>query len=132
MSSVLLKKGKAKPFWSGHPLVHSGAVDRIEGSPAAGDLVTVTDTASRVIGVGVFNPHSQYRVRILALAAEKADVRSAPVIVARRIADAVAFRASLGLPSSDTTVFRLLNSEGDRCSGLTIDQIGSTDRKSVV
>ncbi len=126
MFSVKLKKGKAKPFWSGHPLVYSGAIERIEGAPEAGALVAVTDNAGREIGMGVFNPHSQYRVRILALAAEKAGARTVPEILARRLKDAASARSTLGLPSDETTVFRLLNSEGDRCSGLTIDHVGGT------
>jgi hypothetical protein len=34
------------------------------------------------------------------------------------------YRSSLGLPSSSTTAYRLVNSEGDRLSGLTVDVLG--------
>ena len=33
-----------------------------------------------------------------------------------RIEEAVELRRSMGLPSTDTTAFRLINSEGDRCN----------------
>ena len=45
-------------------------------------------------------------------------------LLAARVAQAVALRRTLGLPSPDTTVFRLVNSEGDRLSGLIVDVLG--------
>ncbi|XP_020409090.1 uncharacterized isoform X3 [Zea mays] len=38
-----------------------------------------------------------------------------------RISSAVGLRHSLGLPSADTNAYRLINSEGDRLSGLIVD-----------
>jgi len=48
-----------------------------------------------------------------------------PQLLDRRIRQAVQLRADLGLPSADTTVYRLINSEGDRLSGLIVDVLGS-------
>ena len=64
-----MKAGKARLFSrGGHPLVFSGAVDRIVGRPApvAGDAVLVTDGSDAPIAWGLFNPDSMYRVRCLA------------------------------------------------------------------
>ena len=44
-----------------------------------------------------------------------------PALLDHRIAMAVALRADLQLPRLDTNVYRLINSEGDRLSGLTVD-----------
>lgn len=120
-ATVYVARGRAKPFWCGHPLVYSGAVARVEGAPQAGDWVRVCDCEGREIGIGVFNPHSDYRVRLLCWAAEGAQDADVAALIARRVRAARAVRAGLGLPSEDCSVYRLLNSEGDRCSGLTVD-----------
>ncbi len=119
--AIVLHRHKAKPFWCGHPLVFSGAVAREEGAPQCGQLVTVLDHDGRAIGIGAYNPHSQYRVRLLAWAGEKTADETLGALIMRRIRDARAVRAALALPSAHTSAYRLLNSEGDRCSGLTVD-----------
>lgn len=63
---VVLKRGKARLFREGQqPMVFSGAVDRVVGrpAPAAGDPVLLADGADTVIGWGIFNPHSMFRLR---------------------------------------------------------------------
>jgi hypothetical protein len=35
-AKVILKRGRARPLWFGHPWVYANAVDRVEGSGAAG------------------------------------------------------------------------------------------------
>ena len=62
---VVLKRNKAAVFRHGHPMVYSGAVDRVVGKPQpkAGDCVLVTDGTETPIAWGVFNPTSMFRVR---------------------------------------------------------------------
>ena len=43
MNQVILKKGRAKPILRRHPWIFSGAVARVTGDPADGDLVQVRD-----------------------------------------------------------------------------------------
>lgn len=64
---VVLKQGKARLFQGGSPIVYSGAIDRVLGSPppAVGDVVVLADARERPLGWGVFNPHSMFRVRIM-------------------------------------------------------------------
>jgi 23S rRNA (cytosine1962-C5)-methyltransferase len=121
---VTLKPGKAKPFWCGHPLVFSGAVQSVDAGCEAGALVAVHDAHGVALGVGVYNPASQYRVRILDRAHAGTGTASVADIVTRRVQAAMAARALLHLPSATTTAYRLLNSEGDGCSGLTVDMYG--------
>lgn len=47
-----------------------------------------------------------------------------PALISLRVGQAVALRRMLGLPGPETNVFRLINNEGDRLSGLSADQIG--------
>jgi len=119
--TVEIKARRAKPLWCGHPLVYSGAVARVEGVPRAGEMVRVCDYEGKEIGTGVYNPHSDYRVRMLVWRVEGAEDEDVRGVVARRLRAAREMRAGLGLPSERTSVYRLLNSEGDRCSGLTVD-----------
>ena len=120
---VTLVSGKARLFKSGNPLVFSGAVKRVEpGSLRAGDIVDVVDGADKLLGWGVYNPHSMYRVRLLA-SDEPAllEHRNMGELVAHRIRSAAAVRSAAGLPSEETTAYRLINGEGDRLSGLMVD-----------
>jgi 23S rRNA G2069 N7-methylase RlmK/C1962 C5-methylase RlmI len=70
-----------------------------------------------------------YRVRILQLdRAVRRDASSALSVggtVAAAVRSAVALRRSLNLPREDTTIYRVINSEGDNCSGLVVDVYGT-------
>lgn len=54
------------------------------------------------------------------------DEATLATLIAARIAAAYDRRLRLGLPSSDTTAFRLVNSEGDGLPGLIVDVYGDT------
>ncbi|CAN6454489.1 unnamed protein product [Victoria cruziana] len=124
---VVLKKGKAQLFRNGSPMVYSGAVDRIVGRPPpkTGDMVLVTDGSEKPIGWGLYNSVSMFCVRIMQL---EDDTRRDPScmfnmerLLETRLEAAVNLRKCLGLPGDDTNAFRLVNSEGDRLSGLVVD-----------
>ena len=63
--SVTIKRGKARLFRDGNPLVYGGAVERTTGDVSRGDAVEVVDGAGNNIGWGFYNPDSMYRVRLL-------------------------------------------------------------------
>ena len=124
---VRIAAGKARLFKSGHPLVFGGAVQRVDGSPGAGDVVDVVDSKDNLIGWGVFNPHSMYRVRLLATGEpELLQHRDLRALIRHRLHGAAQLREAVGLPSVGNSAYRLVNSEGDRLSGLTIDVFGTT------
>ncbi len=114
---VVLCRGKARPLWFGHPWVYANAVERLDGEAAAGDIVSLVDHDGHFIGRGIFNPRSQIPVRLLTRKDEAID---AAFFVAR-LREAQALRTRLGLPSSETTAYRLVNSEGDGLPGLVVD-----------
>ena len=63
---VILKRGKSKPFWLGHPWVFSGAVEKVVGPEAKqGGPCVVVDERENVVGWGHYNPHARIAVRIL-------------------------------------------------------------------
>jgi 23S rRNA (cytosine1962-C5)-methyltransferase len=120
MTKVVLKKGRANPLWHGHPWVYSGAILREDGGAQPGDVVEVRDAEGRYIGRGFYNPRSQIRARVVTWRDEPVDAQ----LVARRIEEAVGLRRRLGLPSEETTAYRLFNSEGDGLPGLIVDVYG--------
>ncbi|HOU54820.1 MAG TPA: class I SAM-dependent rRNA methyltransferase [Myxococcota bacterium] len=121
---VRLAKGRARPFWHGNPLVFSGAVASVEGDPAAGDWVEVVDAEDRRIGWGWFHPTSLYRVRLARWASEEGLPEDPAGVIRTRIERAVAVRRALGIPSPDCTAWRVVHSEGDGISGLSVDLLG--------
>ena len=128
VGTVSVSGPKARMFKNGgHPLVFEGAIKRTE-NVQVGEAVDVLDGAGELIGWGVWNPHSLYRVRMLVPAIERDQLehRSISEIVRRRLQAAASRRAACCLPSESTTAYRLVNSEGDRLSGLTVDVFGST------
>jgi 23S rRNA (cytosine1962-C5)-methyltransferase len=114
---VILRQGRARPLWFGHPWVYANAVERVEGDAAAGDVVSLVDHDGRFIGRGFWNPRSQIPVRLCTRADEAVDA----AFLRGRIARAKAARQRLGLPSDATNVYRLVNSEGDDLPGLVVD-----------
>ncbi|MBL7796989.1 MAG: class I SAM-dependent rRNA methyltransferase, partial [Saprospiraceae bacterium] len=47
---IVLKPGKEVPVRRFHPWVFSGAIQRAEGNPADGDVVSVHDRAGNLLG----------------------------------------------------------------------------------
>ncbi len=117
---VTLRRGRARPLWYGHPWVYANAIDRIEGQADAGDIVSLADHDGRFIGRGLFNPRSQIPVRLVTRKDEPVDA----AFFARRLREAKALRERVGLPSPETTAYRLVNSEGDALPGLVVDVFG--------
>lgn len=161
---VILKRNRqSRAFREGNPLVFSGAIAyTVSETPMEmADFVQVSvenetfkgSTSSKVkkdyknfsapkpdallqlIGWGVYNPESMYRVRILchatthtALAKQVKDCvtseQALSLILVDRFRTALAVREALGLPSKDTDTYRLVNGEGDGISGLAVDVLG--------
>ena len=119
--SVTIKRGKARLFRDGNPLVYGGAVERTTGSINRGDAVEVVDGAGNPIGWGFYNPDSMYRVRLL-----PGPMSDDPMQAVRSLIEtACERRSALNLPNEATSAFRLINSEGDGLSGLTVDAYGA-------
>jgi 23S rRNA G2069 N7-methylase RlmK/C1962 C5-methylase RlmI len=122
-ATVTLKPNRDGPVRCGAPLVLDSAVASSKGA-LPGEIVTLQDSKGEAIGRGAFNPHSQYRFRLLVTATEAAYAYSLPALLALRVQQAVSLRRACSLPSAETTVYRLINGEGDRLSGLFVDVIG--------
>ncbi|XP_017621134.1 uncharacterized protein LOC108465029 isoform X1 [Gossypium arboreum] len=130
VAKVILKKGKTQLFKDGSPMVYSGAIDRIIGRPPpkTGDIVLVADGTEKPIGWGLYNSVSMFCVRLMQLEEEATRdpfcALDMEKLLETRINAAVELRRGLGLPSATTDAYRLVNSEGDRLSGLIVDVFG--------
>jgi 23S rRNA (cytosine1962-C5)-methyltransferase len=119
-ATVVLKQGREKPVRQRHPWVFSGAIERIDGSCADGDLVRVCDAASGFLATGYLNRRSQIVVRLLTWDPDE------PVDSAfwrRRLQRALDGRAWLAADAG-TTAYRLVNAESDGLPGLVVDRYG--------
>lgn len=123
MFTLKLKPQRSKPFWQGESLVFSGALDPKQKTPTDVELVLIAESSGKILGAGFYNPHSSYRVRILHHSATPST--DLTEILSKNIQTALQFRQTLNLPSEATNAYRLINSEGDFLSGLTIDCFGN-------
>ena len=114
----ILQIGKERPVKNRHPWIFSGAIDRIDEGFEAGDLVRVFSDQEEFLGVGYLNPESQIVVRMLTFE----DVAIDEAFFDEKIARALETRKRY-MPSR-TNAYRLIHSEGDFLSGLTVDVYG--------
>jgi 23S rRNA (cytosine1962-C5)-methyltransferase len=119
LARVIIRKGKAQPFWFRHPWVFTGAVERVEGAPADGDVVAVHDVAGKKIGSGFYNARSKITVRMMA----HGDEEIGPDLLRRRLLAALALRRGvLRLEEQGHDGFRWVHGEGDGLPGLIVDR----------
>lgn len=116
--AVVLKPGRDKPVRQRHPWVFSGAIARIQGDPADGDIVEVRDAQGAFLARGMLNRRSQIVVRLLTWEADEAIDEG---FWRRRLACAIAGRAPLAADPA-TNAYRLVNAENDGLPGLIVDR----------
>ena len=143
---VLLKRNRqSRSFRDGSQLVFTGSIAQVVGSLQVADFVQVEVPVSddkknkntQLVGWGVYNPESMYRVRILChfllnpeltkllktSSSEDSDSVLAKILN-MQFQKAYQTRQALGLPSPTTDTYRLINGEGDVVSGLAVDIVG--------
>ena len=120
--SVILKRGKEESLQRFHPWIFSGAIQRIDGKPEEGDVVTVYTNDHRFIARGHVQVGS-IAVRVLTFNYETID----QAFWNKRIATAYDLRERTGISSrEDNNTYRLVHGEGDNLPGLIIDIYGDT------
>ena len=120
--AVILKRGKEESLRRYHPWIFSGAIQRIEGKPEEGDIVTVYTNEREFIARGHVQVGS-IAVRVLTFKDEPIDQR----FWDERIATAYDLRERTGISSrEDNCTYRLVHGEGDNLPGLIIDIYGDT------
>ena len=114
---VRLKPGREASVVRRHPWIFSGAIGKVQGSPASGDLVRVFSADDRLLGVGGFSPNSQIRVRLFSFC----DVEINPDYFSRQIERAIKRRHTI-LNHTQRSAFRLVYGESDDLPGLIVDK----------
>jgi 23S rRNA (cytosine1962-C5)-methyltransferase len=117
---VVLAPGREGPVRGRHPWVFSGALARVDGEPADGDVVDVVDAGGAFLARGLYNSRSQIRVRSYIW---RPDQALDDAFLREQIRDAVEIRRRLGL-LREGTACRLVFSEADGLSGLVADRYG--------
>ena len=121
LPKVVLKPRKALPFFSRHPWVFPGAIGRVAGDPPPGAEVVLVAHDGAFVARGLYNPHSGIRVRLYGWEAERA---LDATFWSERLDEAIALRRMLFPAMDETTACRLVFSESDGLSGLTVDRYG--------
>ena len=119
--TVRLKPGREKPVLRGHPWVFSGAIASVEGTPAVGSFAEVHAHDGTWLARGLYHPDAMLSVRLYTRDENE------PIgveLFRRRLDAALRLREALFPPASrtETNAGRLVFSESDGLSGLTVDR----------
>jgi 23S rRNA (cytosine1962-C5)-methyltransferase len=102
------------------PAIFPRLLGKVSQDARPGDWVHVYDKNGDPVGAGLFNPRAKIPLRVVAHGAE-------PITedyFERAIRRAVGLRRELFKLDESTNAYRLVNSDGDGMSGLTIDRYG--------
>ncbi|HMP03333.1 MAG TPA: class I SAM-dependent rRNA methyltransferase [Gemmatales bacterium] len=117
-AQVLLLPRRAKPFYARHPWVFAGAIASLDGDPADGDAVEVFSHGGAFIAHGLYNGRSRIRVRLYSW------LHDQPIddnFLKSRLDQALALRRDVLRLTGPQQACRLVFSESDGLSGLTVD-----------
>ena len=109
-------------FFTFQPAIFPRMLGAVSPGAKPGDLVTVYDKAGRPCGTGLYNPRAKIPLRVVRHGPEPVGEEYFETALRR----AVALRRDLFQLDAETDAYRLLNSDGDGVSGLTIDRYGDT------
>lgn len=122
MNRIFLKRGREESLGRKHPWVFSGAIARMDGKSAEGDIVDVYSSEGEFLARGHYQIGS-ITVRVLTFSPEEIT----PEWWVKRMRAAYDVRCAAGLTeNSATDCYRLVHGEGDNLPGLVIDIYGDT------
>src|ERR1700704_883381 len=117
MVDVILKKGKEKAVLQRHPWLFSGAIEKVKGKPANGEIVRLLNDKGEFMAYGFYNDQSRVALRLLEW---DENVEINEDWLRKKVAVAVASRSNI--LNKDTSVCRLIFSEADYLPGLIVDK----------
>jgi 23S rRNA (cytosine1962-C5)-methyltransferase len=119
---LVLRKGREASLRRRHPWLFSGAVARSEGDGSDGVAEVLSEEGER-LAVGAYSPESQIVARLWSFGGEEAPGQA---VFRERFAAARSLRDRVLPGDGETTGFRAVHSEGDRCPGVVLDVYGGT------
>lgn len=121
-AAVVLKQNREQSLLRFHPWVFSGAIARVEGKPAEGDVVAVRTAQGDTLAHGHYHSGS-ITVRVLQFGEQPLSDDFWRV----RLEAALRRRQQQGLcPNASTNAFRLVHGEADGLPGLVVDVYAQT------
>lgn len=120
--AVHVSQSAQRALRQGHPWLYAQAIERQSHEGQPGDLAVIFDDKRRFLAVGLYDPTSPIRVRVLQ-AGEPAPIDAS--WFAQKIADAAQRRAPLAADAS-TTGYRMIHGENDGLPGLVLDRYGDS------
>jgi 23S rRNA (cytosine1962-C5)-methyltransferase len=122
LTKIILKSGKDQSVKRFHPWVFSGAIKKMNGTPAEGDVVSVYSNQDEFLGLGHYQIGS-ITVRVFSFEEIVPDNDFWKL----KLQQALNVRKALGLTdNAETNVYRLVHAEGDGMPGLIIDIYNDT------
>lgn len=118
--AVHVSKGAERAVRAGHPWIYDQAIHELSHTGQPGDLAVLFDSKRKFIAIGLYDPFSPIRIRILQ---HRKPATINQSFFTSRLKSASNIRKSL---FSNTTGYRLVHGENDRFPGLVIDQYDST------
>lgn len=121
---VDLKAGREKAVRHFHPWIFTGAIEKESTSCTPSEAVLLRDHQKNPLALGLYNPHSQIRVRWLISSLGRTEKVSLKEIIQENIRRALERRFKQ-FSEAETNAYRLIFSEGDDLPGLILDRFGS-------
>lgn len=116
MAIAYLRGGREKKVLQGNPWVFSSEIDRISGTYAPGDVVSVKSARGRMLGCAFYNPQSQIALRFVTFRDEHVNEE----FFRQRIHRAVEYRRAF----ADMKSCRMVFAESDGLPALIVDSFG--------
>lgn len=119
--TVRVTPAAARAVRSGHPWVFDQALTHQNRSGASGDLAAIYDANRRFLAIGLYDPASPIRIRVLQRAHT---VKIDAAFFKKRVEAAASKRRHL--EGEQTTAYRLVHGENDHLPGLIVDRYDDT------
>ncbi|MCU1345043.1 MAG: rRNA (guanine-N2)-methyltransferase, partial [Acidimicrobiia bacterium] len=124
--AVRVTPDAARQTRGGHPWIYANSITSVSDGGVAGDLAVLFDRHRRFLAIGLYDPDSPIRIRVLH--------HGSPITIDAdfwndRIAVAAAIREPLLHDDTDgyrTDGYRCINGENDGFPGLVLDRYAST------
>ncbi|MES2695191.1 MAG: class I SAM-dependent rRNA methyltransferase [Verrucomicrobiota bacterium] len=109
-------------YFTFQPAIFPRLLGHVSPDARPGDFVNVYDKNGNLAGGGLFNPRAKIPLRVVTHSTEPVNEGYFELAIRR----AVELRRTLFKLDEVTDAYRLINSDGDGLSGLTIDRYGDT------
>lgn len=119
--TIRLTRQAERVLRKGHPWLFDQGIENQSHRGAPGDLTVIFDSKRKMLGLGLFDPSSPIRVKMLH-SGKPRPIDDA--FFAERIAQALARRSDLAATGTDG--YRVLHGENDGLPGLVVDRYAGT------